>query len=222
MWAKFDQHPTLRELLLDTKEAMIVEHTANDKFWADGGDGSGANMLGKILAETREKLAQKYNRNLFGRRGEVIKFYEKNARYYEFANFWEAPIQIDGKTWPMTEVYFQAQKGAKTNICYSIAKLPTTQEVIDLEQSLLGDASKSDGYHFQFMEALRLGYKIISKQHPPIADDLIKTNNAFLIYLHDDDILGSGVHVPLGQLGANAVGVSLIEFRDLLRREKKI
>jgi len=36
--------------------AKIVEHTTNDSYWGDGGDGSGRNMLGKLLMETRERI----------------------------------------------------------------------------------------------------------------------------------------------------------------------
>jgi ribA/ribD-fused uncharacterized protein len=54
--AKFTQHETLRELLLSTGDAVLVEHTANDRYWADGGDGTGLNMLGKILMEIRDEL----------------------------------------------------------------------------------------------------------------------------------------------------------------------
>jgi N-glycosidase YbiA len=54
--AKFTQHTDLRELLLSTGEAKIVEHTENDSYWGDGGDGSGKNMLGRILMEVREQL----------------------------------------------------------------------------------------------------------------------------------------------------------------------
>ena len=54
--AKFTQHEDLREVLLSTGEAKIVEHTANDSFWGDGGDGSGQSMLGRILMEVREQL----------------------------------------------------------------------------------------------------------------------------------------------------------------------
>jgi N-glycosidase YbiA len=51
--AKFTQHKDLRELLLATGEATLVEHTANDRYWADGGDGSGLNRLGVLLMELR-------------------------------------------------------------------------------------------------------------------------------------------------------------------------
>ena len=56
VWAKFTQHKELRELLLSTGDAKIVEHTANDSYWGDGGDGKGKNMLGQILMATRRKL----------------------------------------------------------------------------------------------------------------------------------------------------------------------
>lgn len=54
--AKFTQHPELRDRLLATGEAKIIEHTSNDSYWGDGGDGSGVNMLGIILMEVRDHL----------------------------------------------------------------------------------------------------------------------------------------------------------------------
>lgn len=54
--AKFSQHAVLRDLLLSTGTARLIEHTSNDDYWADGGDGSGRNMLGIILMEVREEL----------------------------------------------------------------------------------------------------------------------------------------------------------------------
>lgn len=57
--AKFTQHKDLKEILISTGDAVLVEHTRNDSYWGDGGDGSGKNMLGKILMEVREKLQAK-------------------------------------------------------------------------------------------------------------------------------------------------------------------
>jgi ribA/ribD-fused uncharacterized protein len=54
--AKFTQHPDLTAVLLGTGGAALVEHTANDAYWADGGDGSGQNWLGRILMEVRAEL----------------------------------------------------------------------------------------------------------------------------------------------------------------------
>lgn len=56
--AKFRQHPALTERLLATGDATLVEHTDADAFWGDGGDGSGKNMLGRILMEVRARLRE--------------------------------------------------------------------------------------------------------------------------------------------------------------------
>ena len=53
---KFRQNPVIKEDLLETGDSIIIEHTKNDSYWADGGDGTGKNMLGKILMEVRAKL----------------------------------------------------------------------------------------------------------------------------------------------------------------------
>jgi ribA/ribD-fused uncharacterized protein len=57
--AKFTQHPPLRALLLSTGDAELVEHTRNEWYWADGGDGSGRNRLGQLLMELRAELRAK-------------------------------------------------------------------------------------------------------------------------------------------------------------------
>lgn len=55
--AKFRQHDALRALLLSTSDAKLVEHTENDDYWGDGGDGRGRSMLGQLLMRVRETLA---------------------------------------------------------------------------------------------------------------------------------------------------------------------
>jgi ribA/ribD-fused uncharacterized protein len=56
--AKFTQHKKTRRILLDTGDALLVEHTWRDSYWGDGGDGQGMNRLGQILMEVRAKLAE--------------------------------------------------------------------------------------------------------------------------------------------------------------------
>jgi len=55
--AKFTQHSRLRSLLVSTGKRPLVEHTKNDRYWADGGDGKGRNRLGELLMELRAELA---------------------------------------------------------------------------------------------------------------------------------------------------------------------
>ncbi|MCI0700966.1 MAG: NADAR family protein, partial [Planctomycetia bacterium] len=51
--AKFTQHEDLKAILLGTGDAVLVEHTAKDSYWGDGGDGSGKNRLGRLLMQVR-------------------------------------------------------------------------------------------------------------------------------------------------------------------------
>ena len=54
--AKFTQNKNCRDALLKTGMRPLIEHTPRDSFWADGGNGSGKNMLGHILEEIRAEL----------------------------------------------------------------------------------------------------------------------------------------------------------------------
>lgn len=59
--AKFTQHADLRELLLSTGDARLVESATVDnevnRLWGEV-NGSGRNMLGVLLMEIREELRQ--------------------------------------------------------------------------------------------------------------------------------------------------------------------
>lgn len=54
--AKFTQHEELKKLLLETGDKILIEHTENDAYWGDAGDGSGKNRLGKLLMRLRKNL----------------------------------------------------------------------------------------------------------------------------------------------------------------------
>lgn len=56
LYAKFTQHSQLTEWLLQTGDQELIEHTKNDNYWGDGGDGTGLNMLGQLLMSIRELL----------------------------------------------------------------------------------------------------------------------------------------------------------------------
>lgn len=60
--AKIAQYPEIKNLLLSTGDAEIIEHTVNDSYWADGGDGSGKNRLGVLWMEIRKELQDEKNR----------------------------------------------------------------------------------------------------------------------------------------------------------------
>ena len=58
--AKFTQNPELREQLLSTADAELIEgNTWNDRYWGvDVRSGAGQNHLGKILMKVRSELQE--------------------------------------------------------------------------------------------------------------------------------------------------------------------
>lgn len=56
VFEKFSQNKLIRNILLSSGEEIIIERTMDDYYWGCGKDGSGKNMLGKILMEVRDIL----------------------------------------------------------------------------------------------------------------------------------------------------------------------
>ncbi|KAL1740309.1 hypothetical protein HDZ31DRAFT_68060 [Schizophyllum fasciatum] len=56
--SKFTQHASLRQELLATGNAELVEDSAQDAFWGVGPNGKGRNELGKALMRLRTQLRQ--------------------------------------------------------------------------------------------------------------------------------------------------------------------
>ena len=56
VYAKITQNEMLLSILMDTGDKIIVERTSNDRYWGDGGDGTGKNMLGITLMRVRDKI----------------------------------------------------------------------------------------------------------------------------------------------------------------------
>lgn len=71
--AKFKQHTDLKELLLATGDAYLVENDDRDAFWSDGGDGKGKNRLGNLLMQLRGEIGG-------------IGIVNKPAKYKKFVN----------------------------------------------------------------------------------------------------------------------------------------
>jgi N-glycosidase YbiA len=57
--AKFEQHPEIAKVLLETLEEELIENTTKDHYWGCGSSGTGKNMLGIILMETRTILRER-------------------------------------------------------------------------------------------------------------------------------------------------------------------
>lgn len=52
---KIEQHEDIKNKLLETGDAILIEDSPWDSFWGCGKDGNGKNMLGKIWMEMRDQ-----------------------------------------------------------------------------------------------------------------------------------------------------------------------
>lgn len=60
VYAKFMQSVYLKSKLLLTEDALLIEDSPVDLFWGIGIDGTGKNMLGKILMDLRINLKENH------------------------------------------------------------------------------------------------------------------------------------------------------------------
>jgi N-glycosidase YbiA len=53
---KFTTHLSIQQILIETENAEIIEDSPGDYFWGCGIEGNGANHLGRILMQVRDRL----------------------------------------------------------------------------------------------------------------------------------------------------------------------
>ncbi|KAF5373706.1 hypothetical protein D9758_000959 [Tetrapyrgos nigripes] len=58
IYAKFSQHEDIKQELLDTSDAKLVEDSKVDSFWGIGANKQGRNELGKALMRLRARFRQ--------------------------------------------------------------------------------------------------------------------------------------------------------------------
>lgn len=57
---KFNQNDHCREVLMSTGDAVLMENSPNDRYWGIGTDGKGANKLGLLLMQVKQRLRNDY------------------------------------------------------------------------------------------------------------------------------------------------------------------
>jgi ribA/ribD-fused uncharacterized protein len=62
LFAKFTQNHHCAVVLLRTGSDVLVEYSPwGDRYWGDGGDGTGENRLGKMLMEVRDYIKENFD-----------------------------------------------------------------------------------------------------------------------------------------------------------------
>lgn len=153
---------------------------------------------------------------------EDILFYNRGEPYYEFTNFYSAPILLDGKEWPTTEHYFQAQRFPNN---------PGIQEYIrtkcrsgrDAFNAARADRNQHAVIPKDEWSAIKWGamYRAVKakfKQHADLKKLLLSTGNKVLVeHAAPDTYWGIGINPKTGKAGYNNLGIILMKVRDKIR-----
>jgi ribA/ribD-fused uncharacterized protein len=147
-----------------------------------------------------------------------ILFYRPKEPYGEFSNFSPHPIEVDGKVWPTSEHYFQAQKfaGTEHEERIRLAKSPMVAAALGRNRSLPLRGDWEMVKERVMLIALRAKFT----QHAALHERLLGTRKAELVeHTVNDRYWGDGGGNGEGK---NRLGHLLMELREELKFDKNI
>lgn len=143
----------------------------------------------------------------------VINFYKVNEQFGCFSNFAAYPVELDGKVWPTSEHYFQAQKFAGTEFQEEIRRVKSPMIAARMGR----DQSKPLRADWERVKDEVMRRAVLAKftQHAELRDALLAIGDAALVeHKRNDSYWGDGGD---GR-GRNMLGQILVSVRDELRR----
>lgn len=141
----------------------------------------------------------------------MIKFYKTKEAYGCFSNFSRHPIELDGKVWPTTEHYFQAQKFAGTPYEEQVRLKPTPREAAD--EGRRRDLPLRKDWDSVKDGVMRKAVMRKIETYPEIKELLKNTTNKEIIENSPTDYYwGAGAKGT----GKNMLGKILMEIREKL------
>ena len=148
-----------------------------------------------------------------------IKFYHKHDPYYEFTNFYQAPLQIDGRVWATSENYFQAQKYIGTPLFGAIQQSQTAREAFDISRTpVLGLQWRRSDWEEVKDDVMYVALYAKFTQHERLRRLLLDTDDRRLVeHTSRDSYWGDGGDGS----GQNKLGQLLMKLRKELREELK-
>lgn len=148
----------------------------------------------------------------------AIYFYNKNQPYYEFTNFYEAPLRMADGIWPTSEHYYQAQKFVGTPLYKQIQSAPSAREAFTIARTHKSQVCANwQSINLQVMlKALRTKFT----QHTHLTKLLLNTGNKLLVENAgtNDSFFGAGADGK----GSNYLGQLLMHVRNELRAQKEL
>ncbi len=141
-----------------------------------------------------------------------IEFYNRSEPYYEFTNFYRATVHIDGKDWPTTEHYFQAQKFIGTPYMEKIRFRRTAREAFQLSRDPKVSCWKRSDWEDVKDDIMLKALRHKFAQHQSLREKLWQTGSKELIeHTVNDSYWGDGGGRGMGQ---NRLGKLLMQIRE--------
>lgn len=142
-----------------------------------------------------------------------IHFYRIGAPFGEFGNFYSAPIELDGHTWPTSEHYFQAQKYVSDKTHYeNVLRLATPREAFDYVRTY--KSSVRPDWQEVKDDVMYKACLAKFQQHPKLKALLLSTGDRVLVeHTEKDSYWGDGGDGS----GRNQLGITLMKVRDYIR-----
>lgn len=153
--------------------------------------------------------------DLYRSPGVIINFYSTSDDYGDFSNFAAWPIKVDGKTWPTSEHYFQAQKFLDEKYREEIRRVSSPMVAARMGR----DRSKPLRKNWESVkeQVMRKALRAKFEQHAELRALLLATAPAKLVeHTENDAYWGDGGHGK----GKNRLGYLLMELREQLAIEK--
>jgi ribA/ribD-fused uncharacterized protein len=142
----------------------------------------------------------------------VIHFYHIGEEYGCFSNFSPHPLRLDGKVWPTSEHYFQAQKFEDFRLQESIRR--TRSPMIAARMGRDRKKPLRPDWEAVKVEVMRRGVRAKFTQHEDLRALLLATEDATLVeHTENDSTWGDGGDGS----GQNLLGLILMEVRAELR-----
>ena len=143
-----------------------------------------------------------------------IKFYNRDEPYYEFTNFYPCVVRIDGKDWPTTEHYFQAQKFIGTPYVEKVRKLQHPRDAFQLSRDPQVSRWRRTDWESVKDDVMLKALRVKFSENSRLRKRLLDTGTRELIeHTSNDSYWGDGGNGT----GQNKLGQFLMKVRRELR-----
>ena len=140
-----------------------------------------------------------------------IYFYDKSSPYYEFTNFYDAPIVLDDKQWPTTEHYFQAQKFVGTPYLEVVRRCSSPREALEISRRPSVSTWCRKDWEEVKIDVMKKALLAKFSQHDNLRKKLVETGSRTLVERSPyDSFWGDGGDGS----GKNWLGRLLMEIRN--------